>query len=305
MYKNLSLDASAHQWGDAATGVTTQDAAGPPRVVPAQHAPASASPPWSYDWVWAADIGNRALPGALGRQRPRPSWTAGTASSWTTPTRRCGTTTTPRRSPSTRPTRRTRAATGSALAAIGPRIRAAGKLVIPNMGTLERLPLHRQRLAAVRLRRHGGAVRQVGHRPRRRATSPATAGSASSTRSRTRRPQGKLFLAISHSAADGRRRRPLRLGDDAAGRRTATPRFALADDYTNETWFPEYDYDLGSADRRPRRQRRAASTAACSSAGSCSSTRRRRRVAVRFGGRYSGSGLTAAQGADASRPTPG
>ena len=58
------------------------------------------------------------------------------------------------------------------------------------------------------------------------------------------------------AAATGPRRATA--GRRCCSRPTAARRFALHDDYTDETWFPEYGYDLGSAEGpRDGRRRRA------------------------------------------------
>ena len=70
--------------------------------------------------------------------------------------------------------------------------------------------------------------------------------------------QRKLYLGVSHSPRTTAR--AARYGYATAllggGGRT---HFALHADYTNETWFPEYDYAIGDAGRRgdARRERRA------------------------------------------------
>ena len=138
MYRDLSAMSTADRWGNTGTGVTTQDAGGHPewylRNTSGERFTFSA-----YDYLWAADIGNRSFQerwlanvtaklktadwdGVLvddanptmlyhydvGRVAKYPSDAAYSA------------------------------ATGSALAFIGPRLRAQGKLVIPNFGDWRR-----------------------------------------------------------------------------------------------------------------------------------------------------------------------
>ena len=134
IYKDLSGMVERDQWGGVSTGVATQDAA--------------AHPEWFllntsgqrftfryYSWIWAADIGNAAFQqkwadnvlaeiGTKGWDgvfmddtNPSMDYHYNVASVAKYPTDAAY-----------------QAATGSALAAIGARFRAAGKLVVPNFG---------------------------------------------------------------------------------------------------------------------------------------------------------------------------
>ena len=165
------------------------------------------------------------------------------------------------------------AATGSALAFIGPRLRAQGKLVIPNFGDWRRLPQHGHAVAQVRLRRHGGALHEVRRLAGRRALHRRRLGRPA------RRPQAG---AVDGQALPRRRalvaRRPrggaLRLGHDAAGRPglgqlRAARRLHARDLVPRVRLRPRRARGAGSP-RTP-----AASTGAPSPAASCSSTRRR------------------------------
>lgn len=134
-------------------------------------------------------------------------------------------------------------ATASALAHIGPRVRAAGKVAIPNIGSWGENPtVGRNWLQYV-----DGAMDEMftkwgdsagsgyawdGHWERQLASLKYA------------QQQGKEFLAISHSAN----------GDAAAARygwatvllgASGRASFALHDDYTNENWFSFYEQQIG------------------------------------------------------------
>ena len=113
---------------------------------------------------------------------------------------------------------------------------------------------------------------------------------------------GKLFLGVAHSS----------LRDHAAARygwatmllaAQGSASFALHDDYTRETWFPEYGYDLGAP--RGRESKDAAGIHRRAFArGLVLVNPTKERSVVRFGGRYRGSGLGAAR-ATVMRPHTG
>jgi hypothetical protein len=136
------------------------------------------------------------------------------------------------------------AATRSAVAAIGPRVRAAGKLAVANIGSwseyygtgVDWLQFLDGGMDEMFLK--WGTARGEGYGdPYRWQTQLSEVKEAER--------QGKIFLGITHSDAGDARAAlygfaTMMLG--AEGR----SHFALARDYTQETWFPEYEYDLGS-----------------------------------------------------------
>ena len=241
MYKNLSGMIERDQCGRRLHRRRDPGRRRAPRVVPAEHERQRFTFRY-YDWIWAADIGNAGYQqqwadnvlaeiGAdgLGRRlhgRHEPD-------AWPT------TTTSP---VAKYPTDAAyQAATGSALAAIGPRFRTAGKLVIPNIGS-GRLPRRRRRLVAVRRRRHEREFVKWGNEPRRPATTAPVWERSCVDQGRAGRGQAlPRRLALLRRR---RRRGPLRLRHDAAGRRRQGS-FALHNDYTNENWFSDYDYAIG------------------------------------------------------------
>jgi hypothetical protein len=185
------------------------------------------------------------------------------------------------------------AATRSALARIGPQVRGAGKLAISNIGDwkvyystgVDWLQFLDGAMEEMFLK--WGNATGEGYMP--------WTWSTQLNQIKESERQGKIFLGITHSdASDAQAARygyaTMLLGSNGRGQ------FALAHDYTNETWFPEYDYVLG--------QPTGPETAEASGV--------HRRVferglvlvnpstttqVVNLGGSYSGSGLTSATAA--------
>ena len=273
MYRNLSAMSTADRWGNTGTGVTTQDAGSHPewylRNTSGERFTFS-----SYNFLWAADIGNRSF---------QERWLANVTAKLND--RRLGRRARRRRQPDDALPLRRRAvakypsdaaysaATGSALAFIGPRLRAPGQARDPQLRRLAPLPQHRHAVAQVRLRRHGGALHEVRRLARRRALHRRRLGRPA------RRPQAG---AVDGQALPRRRalvaRRPrggaLRLGDDAAGGPTARPASRCTTTTPAKPGSPSTA--TTSARRRAGSPRTpAGSTGAPSPAASCSSTRRR------------------------------
>ncbi len=294
VYKNLSGMMAAAPYAVASTGVTTEEAA--------------AHPDWyllntsgerftfgSYGWVYAADVANpsyqRAWAANVLKVVKDQGWD-GVFADDTNPTIRhhydVG-------SVAKYPTDATYgAAMGKMLAAVGPSMRAEGKLIIPNMGSWSGY----RNVVDSWLQYVDGGMEEMfvkwGNDP---ATGYATGndweqmlGAIKATESR-----GKMFLGVTHSA-----------NNDAAAARygwatmllaaQGRSSFALHADYTNETWFSEYDIDLGAATGNETREtsgvHRRVFTKGLVLVNPTTAS-----VAVNFGGTYSGSGLTGAAGA--------
>jgi hypothetical protein len=187
-----------------------------------------------------------------------------------------------------------RQAVGSALATIGPRMRAAGKLAVANIGSWGEFPsagngwLQLLDGAMDEMFLKWGTVAGQGYASTSRWQAQLEA-------LKLAEQQGKLYLGVTHSSnTDAAAARygyaTMLLGSNERGH------FALAQDYTNETWFPEYEYELG----RPTGPE---------SAGPDGVHRRQferglvlvnptgQSRAAAFGDTYSGSGLTSATGA--------
>jgi hypothetical protein len=295
MYQNLSGLTSRDERGYGSTGVSTQEA--------------DANPAWYlrntdgqrftfkyYDWIYAADIGDAAYQrrwadNVLAKLAAGP-WD-GVFMDDTNPTITGHYD--PARVAKYPTDAQYAAATGSALASIGPRLRAAGKLVIPNFGrwrayrsTVDPWLDHVSGAMDEMFGKWGDTTPDVGfivgNEWKRQLGEIALAES-----------KGKYFLGVSHSLnTDARAARygwaTLLLA--AAGR----SRFTHHGDYVNETWFPEYELPIGeptgaSTEDASGVHRRAFTN------GLVVVNPTTAAVTVSFGGSYSGSGLSAATGA--------
>jgi hypothetical protein len=300
LYQNLGAMAASGTVSTAATGVTKQEADRHPQWYLRDRAGA----PFTfgaYNWLWAADVGDpsyqrRWAERALARVR-RGGWD-GVFVDDANPTIRAHH---PPEDVAKYPSDRAyAAATGSALAAIGARFHDAGKQMIINAGAWT----DHKDVVAGWLRFVDGAMDE------QFAKSGVVPGEGYVTGARweaqlreiksTERAR-KLFLGVAHSSPDDR---------DAARYGWATlllgaegsSNFALHSDYTRELWFSEYDLDLGAPSGEEVRE--------------CTGVHRRRfsrglvlvnptaaSVPVRFGGRYTGSGLRNATSAVMSSHT--
>jgi hypothetical protein len=181
------------------------------------------------------------------------------------------------------------AAIGEAVAAIAPRIRAAGKLVFANLGVW-------QEYATVSngyLTHLDGAMDEHfgkwGNAPREGYQGEHW-WSVSLRNLKYAESLGKTFLALTHSANGDRDAARFGYASMLLATRGRAA-FALHEDYGSENWFPEYEYDIGhpvanekvdgsGVHRRPF------------SRGLVLVNPTHRAVTVEFGARYSGSGLT-------------
>jgi Hypothetical glycosyl hydrolase family 15 len=184
------------------------------------------------------------------------------------------------------------AATRSALSHIAPRVRAAGKLAFANIGSWAEHPAHgRDWLGLLdgamdEMFLKWGKERGEGYMPER--------WRAQLDEVREAERQGKTFIGITHSQPDDARAARLGYATVLLGSE-GRAQFALAADYTHETWFPEYDYDLGAplgpAEAGPAGVHRRAFERGLVVVNPTGASR-----TVDFGGVYSGSGLGAAGG---------
>ena len=288
MYKNLSA-VSPTQGGNAGTGVTKEQA--------------ELHPEWflkntsgarftfnNYGFLWAADIGDPAY---------QAKWAANVSAKlkadvWdgvfvddTNATMRYHYDVA---SVAKYPTdAQYAAATGKAIALIGPRLRAEGKLVIPNFGDWRR---YRSTVGQWLNSVSGGMEEQFTKWGQSPSVGFLTGVDWDDQLAALKQTQamGKLFLGVNHSEP----------GDQVAARygwatmllaSTGSASFALHADYTNETWFAEFDYNLGTPTGAETKvaggvHRRAFTRGAVFVNPTNAS------VAVSFGGRYHGSGLT-------------
>jgi hypothetical protein len=199
---------------------------------------------WSYDWNWAMDVGDpsyqqRWADNVIGELR-NEGWDGVFIDDVNTTFRYHYDVDRVAKYPSDHAYQ---GAVRSALVAIGPRVHAAGKLAVANIGSWAGYSsvgidwLHYLDGAMDEQFLKWGTDPHVGYDPHTWQTQVDELKAAEK--------MGKDFIGVTHSAA----------GDDRAalygyatmllasdGRHA---HFAMAPDYSNETWFPEYDYDLG------------------------------------------------------------
>lgn len=288
MYRNLSAMSQADRWGHAGTGVTTQEADSHPEWY-LRNAGGDRFTFNDYGYLWAADIGDRGY---------QARWAADVAAAlrqadWdgvlvddANPTMMyhydVGAVA---KYPSDAAYS---AATGSALSVIGPRLRAQGALVVPNFGDWRR---YRRTVGGWLKYVSGGMEEHFTKWGRSAREGYFTGGDWDDQLAVLKQVQaaGKLFLGVAHSART-----------DAAAARygwatmllaaDGSATFGLQDDYTRETWFPEYGYDLGAPLGREATDGAGIHLRAFKR-GLVLVNPTNGSVPVRFGGRYRGSGL--------------
>jgi Hypothetical glycosyl hydrolase family 15 len=289
VYKDLSAMVDRDPYsGLSSTGVTTQDA--------------SSHPDWYllntsgqrftfryYDWMWAADVGNSgyqqkwadnvlAEVNANGWDgvfmddvNPSLSYHYDVASVARYPSDSAY-----------------QSATASALSAIGARFRAQGKLVIGNFGFWKDYPSVISRWLSYVDGGQDEMFVKVGSDSGNYVTGSTWETQLQEVKDAA--AQGKAFLGVSHSSA----------GDEAAARygwatmllgAAGDADYAFTSDYTNETWFPEYDYAIGAASGPESRDASGVHRRAFSN-GLVLVNPTNGSVPVSFGAGYTGSGLT-------------
>jgi putative glycosyl hydrolase-like family 15 (GHL15) protein len=295
IYKDLSGMVERDQWGGVSTGVATQDAAAHPEWF-LQNTSGQRFTFRYYDWIWAADIGNAgyqhkwadnvlAEMGSKGWDgvfmddtNPSMEYHYDVARVAKYPTDAAY-----------------QAATGSALATIGARFHAAGKLVVPNFGFWKDYPA----VIDGWLRHVDGGMNEnfvkVGSSGAADTYDRASVWESQLQSIKDAEAQGKLYLGVSHSAND----------DSAAARYgyatmllagAGNASFALHGDYTNENWFPVYDYAIGTPAAAETRDTSGVHRRKFSN-GLVLVNPTNAAVSVQFGGAYTGSGLTNATAA--------
>ena len=291
MIKNLS-SMTAAEFGNAGTGISTQQAADHPEWY-LLNTSGKRFTFNDYDYLWAADIGDRDY---------QVRWAANVAAKlkadpWdgvlvddANPTMEYHY---PVGAVAKYPTDEAyQRATGSALALIGPRLRAQGKLVVANFGSWR---VFRSAVTPWLKYVSGGMEEhftKYGESPGEGYFTDTDWDNLLGLLKETQ-ATGKLFLGISHSNRT----------DRAAARygwatmllaANGSASFALHEDYTRETWFPEYGYDLG-APRGKESELDGGIHRRAFERGLVLVNPTKASVAVRFGGRYRGSGLRAAR----------
>jgi len=294
MYKDLSFVATGSD-GNVNTGVTTAEADANPSWY-LQNTSGERFSPSNYDWMWAADVGNpdyqrRWADNVLGKLQTQ-GWDGVFVDDANPTMRHHYNVAEVAKYPSDAAYG---AATGSALAAIGPKLRGAGKLVIPNFGDWR---VYRDVVDPWLDHVSGGMEEQFTKYGRSSTAGylPKADWELQLGALKTAEAKGKYFLGLAQSGdADGAAARygwaTALLG--ANGRAS----FALAADYTSEpASFPEYDYDIGEPTASETTDDSGVHRRAFSK-GLVLVNPTNAPVTVTFGGAYSGSGLDRATGA--------
>ncbi|HET6547365.1 MAG TPA: putative glycoside hydrolase [Solirubrobacter sp.] len=287
LYQNLSAMSGRNPDGSGSTGVGTPEADSSWYLLNTSNKRFTFG---DYGWLWAADIGNPAYQQRWADNviaKLRSGGWDGVFMDDTNPTMKYHYKVSEvAKYPSDA---QYAAATRSALASIGPRIRAAGKLIVPNFGAW------REYRATVNdwLQYVDGGMEEmlakwsmdpgVGYLPAIDWTWQLDAIKLTQS-------QGKIYLGVTHGA----------VSDPAAARYgwatvllagQGSANYAFEKDYADQQWLPEFDYDLGAA-----LGDEAADTAGVHrrafAKGLVVVNPTAQTVAVGFGGTYSGSGLT-------------
>lgn len=293
VYKNFSF-AAEKKTTSTSTGVSKQEAEANPDWFLKNTAGESISSD-GYKWLWAMDVGNPAY-----QQRWADNVIAEVqAAGWdgvflddVNPTMKYSTDETqvakyPNDAAYT-------AASESALAYIGPRIQASGKLAIANFATWVEYPTTQNSW----LKYVSGALDEMFVKWGRNA------GEGYRSESQWTRQleevkyaasQGKQFIGFTQGSAGETQAARFGFGTVLLGT-NGTASYAFTPDYTGEQWLPEYDYDLGAPTAAETRDgngvHRRTFEKGLVLVNPTSSTQ-----TVSFGGTYSGSGLTNASGA--------
>lgn len=292
MYKNLSFMSAADAYGNSNAGVTTQMAD------PSWYLLNTSGQRFTSDWysyMWAADIGNPAYQQKWADSVLSKLQTQGWDGVFADDTNASMHNHYDPASIAKYPTDAAyAAATGSALAAIGPKIRAAGKLIVPNFGEWR---LNRSTVNGWLDYVSGGMEEMFTKWGNTTGTGylPVTDWNLQLGCLKDAEAKGKYFLAVTHST-----------NTDAAAARYGWATILLASnghasyieggDYTNQPWFPEYDYAIGepagneTADASGVHRRAYTNGLVVVNPTSKS-------VSVSLGGTYNGSGLTNATSA--------
>jgi hypothetical protein len=294
MYKDLSFMGAADSYGHTGAGVTTQEADPSWYLL---NTSGQRFTSWSYSYLWAADIGNAAYQqrwAANVLSKLKAEGFDGVFADDTNPTMRYHyDVASVAKYPSDAAYS---AATGSAIAAIGPAIHAGGKLILCNFGTWR---LYRSTINGwlnsvdggmeEQFTKWGGATAGSGY-------APAADWNLMLGAEKDAEAKGKYFMGVAHSAAT----------DTAAARygwatallaANGHASFSLHADYTNEPlWLPEYDYAIGEPASAETAEangvHRRVFTNGLVVVNPTSST-----LTVSLGGTYDGSGLSGATSA--------
>jgi Hypothetical glycosyl hydrolase family 15 len=287
LYVNLSAIGVPDGSGNVNTGVTSQEADPSWYLL---NTGGQRFTFWGYDWMFAADIGNPAYQqrwadNVLAKLRSG-GWD-GVFMDDTNPTIKyhydpAAVAKYPNDAAYS-------AATKSALAKIGPQIRAAGKLVIPNFGAW------REYASTVNgwLQYVDGGMEEMLGKWSDDAGQGYLTGvdwQLQLNAIKAAQSAGKAYLGVTHGSGTDRQAALYGWGTVLLAAQ-GTASYTLADDYATQHWFPEFDYDLGS----PAGGETADATGVHRRAfarGLVLVNPTLSTVAVGFGGAYSGSGLS-------------
>lgn len=293
VYKNLSF-AAEKKTTSSSTGVSKQEA----EANPDWFLKNTAGQPISsdgYKWLWAMDIGNPAY-----QQRWADNVIAEvTAQGWdgvflddVNPTLKYATDETQvAKYPNDAAYS---AATESALASIGPRIQASGKLAIANFATwVEYTDTQNSWLKYV-----NGALDEMfvkwgrnsgeGYRSESQWTRQLEEVKYAAS-------QGKQFIGFTQGSSGETQAARFGYGTVLLGT-NGTASYAFTPDYTGEAWLPEYDYSLGAPTAAETRDANGVHRRTFQN-GLVLVNPTSSNQTVSFGGTYSGSGLSGATGA--------
>jgi putative glycosyl hydrolase-like family 15 (GHL15) protein len=245
VYKNLSFSNHMTDSGFASVGVTGAEAERDHPEWFLRNSSGERFSSWSYSWSWAMDVGSgsyqRRWADNIVAELRSQGWD-GVFMDDTNPTMKYHYTAS---EVAKYPTDAAySAATRSALAEIGPRVRAEGKLAIANIGSWAEYP----EIASDWLQFLDGGMDEMFLKwGTRTGDGYADLGrwKTQFDALRSADHRGKVYMAITHSEPDDAAAArygyaTMLLASDGWGQ------FALARDYTTETWFPEYDYELGA-----------------------------------------------------------
>jgi hypothetical protein len=291
MYKNLSAIMRAEN-GNAGTGVTAQEAESHPEWY-LLNTRGERFTFWGYDYLWAADVGNSAYQQRwaddVSARLKADDWDGVFVDDANATMRYHYDPAQVARYPSDD---EYSAATGSALALIGPRLRGEGELVIPNFADWRN---HRTTVGGWLRYVSGGMEEQFtkwGNDPSAGYLTDSDWEAQLDVLKQTQ-AAGKYQLLVSHSDAQDENAARYGWATTLLAASGGGASFALQPDYSNETWFPEYDYDLGEP-LGPEVRLESGIRRRVFQRGVVLVNPTRDAVRAEFGGRYRGSGRSAA-----------
>jgi hypothetical protein len=245
VYKNLSFTSNTSQNGYSPSGVNYAQANRDNPDWFLRNTSGQRFNPWGYSWNWAMDVGNAGYQARWAKDvlaELRSQGWDGVFMDDVNPTMKYHY---DAAKVAKYPTDAAySAATRSALAAITPSIRASGKVAVANIGAWSAY----YSTGTDWLRYLDGAMDEMflkwgnavgeGYDPSRWQTQVKEIKEAAR--------QGKDFIGITHSGQTDAQAARYGYATMMLATSGGHAQFALTHDYSQETWFPEYDYDLGA-----------------------------------------------------------